>query len=369
MNQWRGIQNARVNRRAKRSSSRLCAFAVALSAMTAADELVKADGISTLRLRPQVTIVGESATLADVLFFGDADPKLMAEIGDKSLPVDAKTPAKIEISHESVLKRLAELGVNRSRVLLAGSSVCEMTLSAPEPVADKATAGDASADTTLVREGRSADTETLADVIRRKLTDDLSSLGGTPEIQFETASREFLELSTPPFQFTVRSGKAATLGLRELLVTLHRDGRMQRTIRIGAHVRLTRQVLVATKPLNVGGYVTRDSVQLASRAFTSTEDLGLQHAEPVVGQQVKQFVPEGQMIRAKDLQAVDLVKRSKPVTVEGGGSVNIRVNGVALDNGGYGESVRVRLGDNKKNRREVRGVVTGVATVRLAEEG
>jgi flagella basal body P-ring formation protein FlgA len=347
----------------------LCIFGAAVSGSATADELLKADGISTLRLRPEVTIVGTAATLADVLIFTDADPKLMAEIGDKSLPVDAKTPAKIEVSHEKILKRLAELGVNRSRVLLAGSSVCEMTLAAAEPVADKASAEESSTDASLVRKDKAADAETLADVIRRKLTDDLSSLGGTPEIQFEAASREFLELSTPPFQFTVKSGKAATLGLRELLVTLHRDGRMQRTIRIGAQVRLTRQVLVAAKPLNVGGYVTRDSVQLANRVFSATEDLGMQHVEPVVGQQVKQFVPSGQMIRAKDLQAVDLVKRSKPVTVEGGGSVNIRVNGVALDNGGYGESVRVRLGDNKKNRREVRGVVSGVATVRLSEEG
>jgi flagella basal body P-ring formation protein FlgA len=347
----------------------LCAFAVVFSATSAADELVKPDAVSTLRLRSHVTVVGETATLADVLIFGDADPRLIAELGDKRVPVDAKPPAQVEISHEKLLQRLAELGVNRARVLLAGASVCELTLAPPEP-ASKPEAGEGGAtDSRLVRENLPADTETLADVIRRKLTDDLSSLGGTPEIQFEAASREFLELTTPPFQFTIKSGKSATLGLREVLVTLYRDGRMQRTIRLGVHVRLARQVLVAAKPLNVGGYVTRDSVQLANRVFTSNEDMGLQHPEPVVGQQVRQFVPAGQMVRTKDLQAVDLVKRSKPVTVEGGGSVNIRVNGVALDNGGYGESVRVRLGDNKKNKREVRGVVTGVATVRLSEEG
>lgn len=334
-----------------------------------AQDVVEGKSVSTLRLRPQVTIVGESATLADVLIFGDADPKLMAELADKQLPVTAKAPARVDISHEHLLKRLGELGVNRSRVLLAGASVCELTFASPEPAGRSEAAGEESADAPLVSASRAADSETLADVVRRKLIDELSNLGGTPEIQFEAASREFLDLTTPPFQFTVKSGKTATLGLREVLVTLYRDGRMQRTIRLGVHVRLSRQVLVAAKPLNVGGYVTRESLQLATRVFTSNDDLGLQHPEPVVGQQVRQFVPAGQMIRGKDLQAVDLVKRSKPVTVEGGGSVNIRVNGVALDNGGYGETVRVRLGDNKKNRREVRGVVTGVATVRLSEEG
>ena len=350
-----------------------CVLAIVATANVTAgsDEVVKSDSVSTLRLRPQVTIIGETATLADVLVFGDADPKLMAELGDKQMPVDAKPPAQVEISHEKLLKRLAELGVNRSRVLLAGASICELTLAAPAP-AEKAEASDESdgqPENPLIREIRDSETEKLADVIRRKLIDDLTSLGGTPEIQFESASREFLELTTPPFQFTIKTGKAATLGLREVLVTLHRDGRMQRTIRIGAHVRLSRQVLVAARPLNVGGYITRESLQLAPRVFSSNDDLGLQHPEPVVGQQVRQFVPAGQMLREKDIQAVDLVKRSKPVTVEGGGSVNIRVNGVALENGGYGETVRVRLGDNKKNRREIRGVVTGVATVRLAEEG
>jgi flagella basal body P-ring formation protein FlgA len=371
MNLTRKVARAQGRRETQPLTLHLCAFAVALSATAGADELVKPDGVSTLRLRPQVTIVGEAATLADVLLFGDADPKLMAELSDKQLQIDVKPPAQVEISHEKLLKRLAELGVNRSRVLLAGASVCELTLAAPEPVA-KAQAGDEGDGTLtvpLVREPGAADSETLADVIRRRLTDDLSSLGGTPEIQFEAASREFLDLTTPPFQFTIKTGKAATLGLREVLVTLYRDGRMQRTIRLGVHVRLSRQVLIAAKSLNVGGYVTRESVKLAPRVFSSSEDLGLQHPEPVVGQQVRQFVPAGQMIRGKDLQEVDLVKRSKPVTVEGSGSINIRINGVALDNGGYGETVRVRLGDNKKNKREVRGIVTGVATVRLAEEG
>lgn len=144
---------------------------------------------------------------------------------------------------------------------------------------------------------------------------------------------------------------------------------MQRSIRVGVNVKLTLPVLVAAKPLNVGSTVTRDSIELKPRVFTTNDDFGVQHLEPVIGQQVKSFLPAGQMLRSKDIQAVDLVKRSRPVTVEGGGSVSIRVNGVALDNGGYGDLVRVRIGDNRKNRREVRGVVTGVATVRLEDEG
>ncbi len=348
-------------------------IAAALTATAApadSDALLRPQSSTVLKMRPQAVVTGDAVALLDVLSFDDADATLAEQISSKPLKIDAQPPAKVEISREQIEKRLSELGVNRARVLLGGASICEVTLEriepASEPVPDQS-GGDL---ISAARNQKSAEGEqTLADVIRERIANDLSQLGGKPEIEFEAASREFLDLTTPPFQFSVRSAKPAALGLRELLVTLSRDGRVQRTLRIGARVKLSKPVLVATKPLNVGSYVTRDSLELTPRLFSSNDDFGLQHPEPVVGQQVKSFVPAGQMLRSKDIQAVDLVKRSKPVTVEGGGSVSIRVNGVALDNGGYGEVVRVRLGDNKKNKREVRGVVTGVATVRLSEEG
>lgn len=347
-------------------------IALTLSHPASADSsaVVSQPSMNTLKIRPQAVVVGNVVALLDVLSFDAADATLTEQISSKPLSIDAKPPAKVDVTREQVEKRLAELGVNRARVLLAGASVCEISLERIEPVAEFAATANPGE---LVSPGKARDAasseQTLAEFIRVRVAEDLSQLGGTPEVEFEAASREFLDLTTPPFQFSVRSARPAALGLRELLVTLSRDGRVQRTLRVGAHVKLSKPVLVTTKPLNVGSYVTRDSVELKPRVFTSNDDWGLQHFEPVIGQQVKAFVPAGQMLRSKDIQAVDLVKRSKPVTVEGGGSVSVRVSGVALDNGGYGEVVRVRLGDNKKNRREVRGVVTGVATVRLSEEG
>lgn len=350
----------------------VCTVAALIATVASADSdaLLRPQSTTVLKMRPQAVVVGDSVAMLDVLSFDDADSTLTDQISAKPLRIDAKPPAKVEVSREQIETRLSELGVNRGRVLLAGASICEISLERVEPASEESPEAN---NGQFVNAGKIRDTaegeQTLVEYIKARIANDLSQMGGTPEIEFEAASREFLELTTPPFQFSVRSAKPAALGLRELLVTLSRDGRVQRTLRIGAHVKLSKPVLVATKPLNVGSYVTRDSVELKPRVFASNDDFGLQHPEPVVGQQIKSFVPAGQMLRAKDIQAVDLVKRSKPVTVEGGGSVSIRVTGVALDNGGYGEVVRVRLGDNKKNKREVRGVVTGVATVRLNEEG
>jgi flagella basal body P-ring formation protein FlgA len=78
-------------------------------------------------------------------------------------------------------------------------------------------------------------------------------------------------------------------------------------------------------------------------------------------------VPVGQMIRRDDIKHVDLVRRSQPVTVTGGDNVRIRITGDALDTGGLGDTIRVRLGKSRRSQRVIRGVVTGVGMVRLAE--
>ncbi|MBU0616152.1 MAG: flagellar basal body P-ring formation chaperone FlgA, partial [Planctomycetes bacterium] len=123
----------------------------------------------------------------------------------------------------------------------------------------------------------------------------------------------------------------------------------------------------------VGAYIKHDSLEYATRIFTDGDDLGIDHPEQIIGQRVKNFVPVGQMIRAGDFKSVDLVRRSQPVTVigsvDGSAGVSMRITGDALDSGGYGDTIRVRLGDSRENYREVRGVVSGVGTVRLTDGG
>jgi len=79
-------------------------------------------------------------------------------------------------------------------------------------------------------------------------------------------------------------------------------------------------------------------------------------------------VPLGELVPTDALKAGELVVRSRPVTVIGdNASVQVRLSGVALDSGGYGDTVRVRLGDGRRDRKILQGTVTGVGTVRLAE--
>ena len=344
---------------------RISLVSVAL-ATSARAELIEKD-VSRLKLRLQACVRGDAVTLSDVLVFTDADPRLLTEIGDEPIVAGLVPPTRTAITHDQVVRRLEELGVNLARVLVSGALSCEVTL---EPLAAKDPSPEAPQSAPPIRAPGGKDrAPALADVLRERVEEELAPDGGTVELEFERAGQEFLALTTPPFEFAIHGNRGQKLGLREFSVTISRDGRTQRTVRLGVRVRLVKHVLVAARPLNVGSYVKRDSLEYATRVFSSGHELGIDHPEQLIGQQVKRFVPAGRMVSESDLKSVDLVKRSQPVTVVGGENVSIRITGDALDSGGYGDTIRVRLGNSRKNRREVRGTVTGVGTVRLVDDG
>lgn len=335
--------------------------AVATYAADNADPIV-----NRLMLRAEVAVSGSTLRLADVLVLTDADPQIIGQIGDAPVTSKPGTQLTTSISHEQVVRRLDELGVNLSRVLVSGALQCRIARpSAP----DGASADDGEG--ALVHAPAKIDgsgEKTLAEVLQAHVAKELAGLGGTPEITFERAGQEFLRLTTPPWQFSVSSTGRDKLGLREFHVVIRGDGQMQRKVEVSGAVHLVQPVVVAVRPLSIGNYVRREDVSLETRVFEQDTSLGIGDVEAVVGQQVKRFIPAGELVLAEALKPVDMVVRSRPVTVTNtGGSVQMRLSGVALDSAGYGESVRVRVGDAKRDKQVLRGVVTGVGTVRLVE--
>lgn len=324
-----------------------------------------------LRLRGQTTVYGETVTLGDVLLLAQADAALARQIEREPLAATPAPGGRVLVTHAQVVQRLQELGVNLARVLVDGALRCEVTLARPPDGAGSAPQRAAEGPAPLLRPPAAQDAagpRTLADALRAHVNAELADLEGTAELTFERAGQEFLELTAPPWDFSISGGGGARLGLREFRVLIRRDGRVQRTAHVFAHVRLLRQVVVARRPLSLGNFVRTDDVALETRVFGEGDDLGLHTLEQAVGQQVKRFVPAGELVPGAALKSVDLVQRSRPVTVVGAGqAVQVRLSGVALDSGGYGATVRVRLGDARNGRQMVRGIVTGLGTVRLAE--
>ncbi len=325
--------------------------------------------ISRLKLRPQATVYGNVVRLADVLVFADANPELEQQVGEKPVAAGPQDSVVNAVSHDQIVRRMDELGVNMSRVLVSGAAICRITYGQTPAAPSDEKAGDDLISPPRTPESEAAGTEkTLADMLRAHVNTELTELRGTAEVHFERGGEEFLELTAPPWEFKVSSSGTDKLGLREFRVVIRRDGRVQRTAQILAQVRIRRPVVVARRPLSIGNLVRSEDVGLETRVFDSTDKLGLPGVEAVVGQQVKRFVPAGEMVQPDAIKAVDLVSRSRPVTVLGAKpNVQVRLTGIALDSGGYGDSVRVRLGDSRKTQQQLRGVVTGLGTVRLVE--
>lgn len=358
--------------RASRFALRYCLLAL-LPIVASADDLVE-PAASHLKLRSSITTSTAAVTLADVLDFSEADGQLMAAIGPKPVFSESASDAShATITHDAIHARLAELGVNLARVNFGGAAACRVTMASPAQGEAGAPADSTGGDGTETSEDapllRNAEAEgTLEGALRARIAADLASLGGTPEVEFETAAREFLELKSPPLEFNIVGRRDAALGFREYHVSLRRDGRLLQQIRVGAHVRLTQKVLVAINPINVGAYIKRDALRLVERVFDSVEQVGLTNIDEIVGQQAKRFVDTGGMLTRADVKPMDMVKSSRPVTVLREGTVSLRFTGTARDSGRFGDTVRVWIGDVKQ-RREVRGVVTGVGTVTLSEGG
>lgn len=344
----------------------LTSLVIGLTVTAAGADDATDSAVSRLSLRTETIVSAHPVRMADVLVMTGADPQLVQQIGDAPVVPKPDTTPIGSISHEQVVKRLDELGVNLARVLVSGALQCRITRPS-EPAATEGTNDEAA----LLRTpspGGGDGPQTLASVLHAHVRKELAELGGTPEIAFERAGQEFLQLTTPPWDFTVSSTSRDKLGLREFRVIIRRDGQTQRKAEVFAEVRLVQPVVVALRPLSIGTFVRPADVGLETRVFEQGMNLGIRQLEIVVGQQVKRFIPAGDLVQADALKPVDMVVRSRPVTVTGmEGPVQLRLTGVALDSGGYGETVRVRLGDARRDKQVLRGVVTGLGAVRLSD--
>lgn len=360
-------------RRGARLAAQVAVMLVAAAAVAAhAEDLLQAPA-GKLVIKPRVCVSGGAATVADVLWLREADQRLAAELGGQVLAQARPNAPTLTLTHDQIAARLEELGVNPARVTLGGALQCQVTFQPPAaPQNDQviAAAGrrPVSAPNTATGAPDGAAEQTLAEAVRASLGREFPGADGL-EVAFERAEAQFLDLTSPPFSFDIRSGgQRGRLGLREVAVYIRRDNRLVRSLHLGVNVRLTRAVAVAARPLSAGSFVRREDVRLEPRLFDGQGEEGCPDLEPLIGQQVTKYVPPGELLTAKCVKSVDLVKRSAPVALVGaGGAVQLRVTGVALDSGGHGEVVRVRVGDGRKDRREVRGVVIAAGTVRIVE--
>ena len=142
---------------------------------------------------------------------------------------------------------------------------------------------------------------------------------------------------------------------------LRRDG-VEVTDWVAAHIRQMRSSPVSVKFLRAGQTIAKEDFAMELRDSSHSIDGSLDSSE-MIGRRLKKSVPIGQIIWAGDFERTKLVERGQSVDLlldQGG--VRVKMAGIAQEDGGMGDRVRIQNPDSKKT---VSAVVVGSAQAEL----
>lgn len=178
-----------------------------------------------VRVYPSTVVGGDDVLLSDIAEVTGESAKLVSNCPVAAAPAPGRSRS-IELTRVQDL--LARRGVNLSRWIFRGATRCTITRpdngtsgthmrhpsdGAAYPVSAKATS---SADAA----GRVINPNSLEALLQKHLTQRLTSLGGTPVIQFNPAIQKLLALSQPTYRFRIADCGDRLLGLVSLEVTI-----------------------------------------------------------------------------------------------------------------------------------------------------
>lgn len=336
---------------------------------------------ATLELRGEATVIGSEVTLRQVARWSKQDDAVFAPLAELViLRLDAREPFR-SISHAELRAILRDAGVNLASIHFAGPLSCSVgrsdvrfeegqALRAWVDARESATPGSRS-DEAIGGDHRSASAEPLAATVvgpeaspykplRQLLVDDLAERLKLPveslQVTFRAEDEPTLRLSGPHFRFDITPHRVGNLGPVAWNVTvIAGDG--NRRLTIPARAQAWQQQVVVTRAV-APRQVIRDEDVVERRTLVDSlpGDPLLTRAQ-AVGQQAARELKPGTVLTTRLVEAMPLVKSGQLVTVVASqGAVRVRTVARALDNGAYGQAIRVR---NEATRDIVRVTVTG----------
>lgn len=143
------------------------------------------------------------------------------------------------------------------------------------------------------------------------------------------------------------------------------DGEVSWSIYVRAKLAVYETVVATSRPLNRGGRVAASDVELLREDVTRLSSGYYTRTEDVVGMEVRRSVRAGMVLNRSLVKAPIMIKRGETVVIIADtGSVQVRMEGKALDAGAKGEIIEV-LNRSSKQRLEAEVVSPGVVQVRM----
>ncbi len=196
--------------------------------------------------------------------------------------------------------------------------------------------------------------------LRRLLIDDLAArLNLSPEslqVSFKPQDENLLNLPQAQFTFDVEPVRARNLGDVTWNVSIF-SGNDRKRVSISANARAWQVEVVAVRNLSFRQIVSKEDVIERRTLIDRLPDDTILRIDQVIGQQSARELKPGTVLTARLVDPVQLVKVGQFVTVTlKQGSISVTTVVRALENGVYGQTIRVR---NEATRDVYNITVTG----------
>lgn len=152
-----------------------------------------------------------------------------------------------------------------------------------------------------------------------------------------------------------------TVGSRTIGVKC--QGSVEWTVYVPVKVKVIKPVVVSARPLSANQTLTARDVRLEALDIADLRHGYKESLELVIGQQLKYPLSVGMVIPTRSLKQEQVVRRGEQIVlVAMAGTMEVRMNGTALDDASVGEKVKVK---NSSSKRVVEGVVHAPGIVKV----
>jgi flagella basal body P-ring formation protein FlgA len=329
-----------------------------------------------LELRAEATVTGRDVKLKQVCRWSESQNRLFEPVAELVVGhLDEQRPFHT-FSMEEIKEVLSGAGVNVAPICFSGATAC--TASRGDVKVDEGKAlkewiaaktGQSNGGRASVRAGSDGERtlplspeyqgegergrgnpaptgvkvgETLREVLTADLAQRLKISRDALQMEWAPQDEKLLNLSQGPVQFSVTGKRVRNLGNVSWEVALT-AGESTQKVTVNANARAWQQQIVAAKSI-ASKQVIRDE-DLAERKILVdllSDEVMLSKAQ-AIGQQSAMEIKTGVVLNSRMVEAVPLVRMGQLVTVtivQGG--VQIKTAGRAVENGAYGQTIRVR---------------------------
>jgi flagella basal body P-ring formation protein FlgA len=152
--------------------------------------------------------------------------------------------------------------------------------------------------------------------------------------------------------------------LGRVTVKVRCDGASPWTVFVPAQVRLFREVVTSARPLKRAAIISPEDVVLRERDISQINQGYLSTLDQAIGQKLVRPLVSDQVITLIHLEQAEVVRKGDQVIISArSGTLNVRMPGEALSNGGMSEQIRVK---NLNSQRVIKARITAPGQVEVA---